>query len=317
MRSAEIRISSLTGACVLAAMAAGCATSPVPGAAGGPEPPFRDCPDCPEMIRIPAGEFTMGAEDGEPGRPEGPPRRVAIARDFALARYETTHAQFERFVAATGHRTTSGCRIWAGSEWRNVGQADWRDPGYGRSPQPDEPVGCVSWNDAQAYAAWLSAVTGARYRLPSEAEWEYAARAGTATPWFWGDDPDDACRHANVYDLTAAKELTFPWEPARCEDGAVRVAPVGRFAPNGFGLHDMLGNVWEWTADCYVVPYPAEPDDGSPVQSAAQACERRSVRGGSWITRISRNRVTFRGRDPADAVLSYFGFRVARDLHGD
>ncbi len=269
------------------------------------------------MIRVPAGDFFMGAVGGEPGRPEGPPHRVTIPHDFALARYETTYAQFERFIVATGYRTTSACRTWTGAEWRNVEGADWRDPGYGRPPAPDEPVGCVSWNDAVAYAAWLSQETGESYRLPSEAEWEYAARAGTTTSWYWGDDPDGACRHANVYDRTAASELTFSWEPADCDDGAARVASVGRYAPNPFGLHDMLGNVWEWTADCYVAPYPPAPADGSAVESTTAACDRRSVRGGSWITRVSRNRVTFRGRDPADAVLSYFGFRVARDLSDD
>jgi formylglycine-generating enzyme required for sulfatase activity len=254
----------------------------------------------------------MGADAGEPGRPEGPPHRVTISRSLALGRYEVTHAQFARFVRESGYRPAPGCRVWRGT-WTNAMDAGWQDPAYGRPPHADDPVTCVSWRDASAYVAWLSRETARRYRLPSEAEWEYAARATTETPWYWGTDETQACANANTYDSVGAAQLHFDWAPVGCDDGHALVAPVGSYPPNAFGLHDMLGNVWEWTADCYVAPYPATPVDGSAIEVDGR-CERRAVRGGSWITRITRNRVTFRGRDPEDARYSYFGFRVARDL---
>jgi len=297
---------------LLGLVLAGCITrGPRAGAS------LQDCAQCPALVVVPAGEFRMGAAGGEEGRPEGPVHTVHIARAFALGRYEVTQAQFAAFVSATGHAMGGGCQVWAG-EWRTPPDADWTDPGYGRMPFDDEPVTCVSWNDAEAYVQWLARRTGRHYRLPSEAEWEYAARAGSTGDYFWavpGTDADAAaCTFANVYDASGARANGFGWAPFGCDDGFARAAPVGSFRPNAFGLHDMIGNVWEWTADCYQAPYPATPVDGSAVQSATGSCERRSVRGGSWITRPSRQRVSFRGRDPADARYSFFGFRVARDL---
>ena len=275
---------------------------------------FSDCADCPQLVVIPPGNFTMGHDGGEPGRYEGPVREMQIARAFALGRYEVTQREFRRFVEASGHQTHGGCRIWDGEQWLERDTADWTDPGYGRPPADDEPVVCVSWLDAHAYVAWLAVETGQPYRLPSEAEWEYAARAGADGEFPWGDDELQACSHANVYDLSGHAEWGFSWEPLACEDGSPGVAPVGSFPPNAFGLHDMLGNVWQWVEDCYIVPYPEDgPRDGSPVQ-AQGACDRRSVRGGSWITRIYRHRLSWRGRDPEPTLFSYFGFRVARDL---
>jgi formylglycine-generating enzyme required for sulfatase activity len=189
-------------------------------------------------------------------------------------------------------------------------KARWQDPGYGRAPQPEEPVACISWNDAKAYVAWLARKTGKPYRLPSEAEWEYAARGGTTSAFYWGDEAEDGCAYANLYD--AAGKGRFNWAATRCHDGATTVAPVGRYTPNAYGLHDMIGNVWEWVEDCHVVPYPADHDGAAPLKT--EPCERRGVRGGSWMTRPDRNRVTFRGRDPADVRYFMFGFRVARDL---
>ena len=174
-------------------------------------------------------------------------------------------------------------------------------------------MGCLSWIDARAYARWLSVQTGERYRLPSEAEWEYVARAGATTRYFWGDDAEPICNFSNSYDLSGRRASAFAYEWAECDDGYTHVAPVGSFRPNPFGLFDVLGNVWEWTEDCYTLNYPAEPVDGSDYQSEGE-CELRSVRGGSWITRPERHRVSFRGRDPADNVFAPFGFRLARDI---
>jgi formylglycine-generating enzyme required for sulfatase activity len=177
----------------------------------------------------------------------------------------------------------------------------------------NEPVSCISWHDAKAYVSWLSAKTGKRYRLLSESEWEYVARAGTSTRFFWGDSAEEACEHVNLFDASGRRMSDLPYVPAECDDGFPFTAPVGSFDPNAFGLHDVTGNVWEWTEDCFTVPYPPDLGDGRSYQSEGD-CEKRSIRGGSWITTPSRQRPAFRGRDPADVVFSPFGFRVARDL---
>jgi formylglycine-generating enzyme required for sulfatase activity len=278
---------------------------------------FQDCADCPEMVVIPPGRYTMGFDGGEPQRYEGPVRDIAIGYAFAAARHEVTNAQYAAFVAATGYPgTPGGCSAWNGAQ-RTLTRdpaTSWRDPGYGRPPRDDEPVACVSWNDAKAYVTWLAQRTGQRYRLLSEAEWEHVARAGsgTTTAFAWGDDPEQACRHANVYDASAARP-DIPWPPTACSDGFAGVAPVGRLAPNAFGLHDVTGNVWEWVEDCYAMPHPADaPRDGRA--QLAVGCDRRAVKGGGWRTDVKRQRPTFRGRDPAVFLSQIFGFRVARDL---
>lgn len=275
---------------------------------------FRDCPDCPELVVIPAGRFRMGAEGGEEGRPEGPVREVRIGSAFAVAVTEVTQEQFAAFVVATGREMRGACRVWIDGEWQYPPDADWTNPGYGRVPFAEEPVACVNWLDARDYAAWLAQRTGKPYRLLTEAEWEYVARAGTTGEFPWpAGDPAAPCAAGNVYDLSGAKANNFDWESFACDDGFGQASPVGSFAANAFGLKDVLGNVWEWTADCYVAPYPPEPVDGSAVTGTGD-CERRTVRGGSWISRPGRQRVSFRGRDPEDARFSFFGLRVARDL---
>lgn len=274
---------------------------------------FRDCDDCPEMVVVPPGEFQMGANGGEADRPEGPVRKVRIPRAFAVSRFEVTQEQFARFVVDTGRAMPGGCQIWNGTAWIGPPASDWTNPGYGRVPFAEEPVACMTWRDADDYAAWLANRTGKSYRLLSEAEWEYAARGGAVGDYSWNSSAGSPCEHANVYDATGARHNGFDWPAFDCDDGYAQAAPVGSFAPNAFGLYDMLGNVWEWTADCYVAPYPSTPIDGSAIAVAGD-CERRTVRGGSWITRPSRQRLTFRGRDPPDTRYSYFGLRVARSL---
>jgi formylglycine-generating enzyme required for sulfatase activity len=275
---------------------------------------FRDCPDCPDLVVVPAGRFLMGAGGGEEGRPEGPVREVRIPSTFAVGVTEVTQEQFAAFVVATARSMPGRCRVWDGRDWQYPEDADWTNPGYGRVPFADEPVTCVSWLDARDYAAWLAARTGKPYRLLSEAEWEYVARAGTAGefPWPQGDAAAP-CAAGNVYDASGARQNGFDWAPFDCDDGYGQASPVGSFAANAFGLKDVLGNVWEWTADCYVAPYPATPADGSPVTVSGD-CPLRTVRGGSWISRPSRQRVSFRGRDPEDAHYNFFGIRIARDL---
>ncbi|MFK7958602.1 MAG: formylglycine-generating enzyme family protein [Lysobacterales bacterium] len=275
---------------------------------------FQDCEGCPVMVEIPLGGFVMGFSGGEEGRPEGPAHPVTLRRPFAMARTETTLAQFRSFVEVSGYRPQRACRTLIHGEWTNSTQHGWREPGDGIQYGDNEPVICVSWDDAVAYTRWLSKHSGFDYRLPTEAEWEYAARGNSDGVFSWGNDTESGCQYANWYDRSAAPSLQFSWTEAPCSDGFQTLATVGALAPNGFGLHDMLGNVWEWTADCYVAPYPVVDDHQTAVTDPSGTCARRSVRGGSWITRPDRHRLTFRGRDPAQTRMIYFGFRVARSL---
>jgi formylglycine-generating enzyme required for sulfatase activity len=173
------------------------------------------------------------------------------------------------------------------------------------------PVVCVSWEDASAYAAWLTRRSGRNYRLLTEAEWEYAARAGTTTPRYWGDDANESCAYANTADLDAFRQVpdAINWPFANCSDGRAHTAPVGSYRPNRFGLHDMLGNVWEWTQDCWNVNYTAAPADGSAW--AAGDCFMRVVRGGSWDDSPPGVRAAYRVGSPVVIRVYGRGFRVA------
>lgn len=285
--------------------------------AAAPVHAFSDCRGCPPMVVVPPGTFRMGADGGEHGRPEGAPHEVRIGYAFALGLTEVTNRQFALFVKKDGYRPNGNCRTWDRTSATVAARADadWRKPDGVRAARPDQPVTCVSWRDAQAYAAWLSRETGHRYRLPSEAEWEYAARAGADTAYPWGDDPDGSCAYANLYDLDGQQDK-IAWPLHRCRDGFPEMAPADAKQANAFGLKGMIGNAWEWTQDCYVAPYSATVSvDGRPYESAGP-CERRSVRGGSWITTVFRNRPAWRGRDPEVLVSWIFGFRIARDLTG-
>jgi len=273
---------------------------------------LKDCRDCPALVVVPPGEFKMGSLEGDPDRPETPVRTVHIAYRFAVGRTSVTTGQFAEFVAKTGYKTEKGCGLIGDGTYHLSPDNDWRDPGYGRPAHDDEPVVCVSWTDAKAYVNWLSHVSGFRYRLLSEAEWEYAARAGKTTHFPWGDSAEDACRFANLYDRSA-EVLKMPWPLPACSDGFARVAPVASFPPNAFGLYDMIGNTWQWTEDCYLYEYPEWPVDGTPVE-VKSACPLRSIRGGSWGTRVERLRPSWRGRDPEYRKNILFGFRVARDI---
>jgi formylglycine-generating enzyme required for sulfatase activity len=276
---------------------------------------FKDCPTCLDMVVIPPGTFIQGRNDGEPERYEGPAHKVTIAYKFAVGRTEVTTGQFREFVEATGYQTSDSCNIFDGKTPTLTPNTGWKNPGYGRPAADTEPGACLSWNDAKAYVAWLAKKTGKPYRLLSESEWEYAARAGTTGLFAWGDNPDDACKTANVSDLsTKTLKTPPPFPPANCNDGHPTIAPAGSLKPNAFGLYDMIGSVWEGVEDCYVMPYPDNtPTDGRPYLGPA-GCDRRVSKGGSWVTKIDRQTPTFRGRDVQTLVSQVFGFRVARDL---
>jgi formylglycine-generating enzyme required for sulfatase activity len=234
---------------------------------------FRDCDDdsCPWMVVLPAGSFTMGSPESEPGREkdEGPQHRVQVA-SFAIGQYEVTFRQWDACVAA------GGCKHKPGDE------------GWGRGQRP---VINVSWNDAQQYVKWLNSKTGQPYRLPSEAEWEYAARAGTSTPYAFGES------------LTKA-QANF---------GGTRTLPVGSLAKNRWDLYDLHGNAWEWVQDCWHSSYQGAPSDGRAWLSSC-GDSRRLMRGGSWYARQEDARSSRRLGDGPIARGGDMSFRLARVL---
>ena len=274
---------------------------------------FRDCAGCPWMVVVPEGSFLMGSPKSEAGRSddEGPRHRVAFARPFAVSKHEVTRGEFARFVSERGRSMGDGCWGYEGGEWDWRSGKSWENPGF---EQTDEhPVVCVSWEDARAYVEWLSEKTGKEYRLLSESEWEYVARGGRGTSRYWGEGESGQCRHANGGDEALKGEYAdWPWAVASCNDRHVWTSPVGTFEENGFGLHDVLGNVWEWVGDCYHDSYEGAPADGSAWESGD--CERRVLRGGSWFNGPGNLRSANRSGFPAGYRLDDDGFRVARTL---
>jgi formylglycine-generating enzyme required for sulfatase activity len=299
---------------------AGAAAAQTPGQA------FRDCPNCPDMVWVPAGGFTMGVSAADEAR-QGvaaavlgralPLHKVTFSAPFAVGKYPVTRAQFRAFVDESGYKTKDDCYTYHMADGHSVYEDapgySWREPGI---PQTDDhPVICVDWNDAQAYAGWLSRKTGKTYRLLSEAEYEYAARARTDTLFYWGDDRDQSCAFANLADLAQGRSLGggAPMSReyrAQCDDGYALTSPVGHYKPNAFGLYDMLGNVWEWVADCWNPTYQGAPADGSAW--TAGDCDEHGTRGGSYGNTIWFAHAGARAFKDYDYRGHSFGFRVAR-----
>ena len=275
----------------------------------------------PTMVVIPTGTFFMGSPPTEANRKdeEGPVISVSIDSPFALARTEITNAQFAEFVNATGYVTDAQkgaeTSVYDAKSGRMSRQPDvtWRRNYRGDAHETDHPVIHVSWNDATAYAQWLSDATGLAYRLPSEAEFEYALRAGTTGIYWWGSGtPDDP-----VENLAGARDESptgLNWEGgfSRYRDGYWGTAPAGSLAPNPFGIMDMGGNVMEWTWDCPGDSLNDKPRDGSPLLDGT--CTLRIVKGGSWASLPARSRSAQRLRVPSEQPNAIIGFRVARDL---
>jgi formylglycine-generating enzyme required for sulfatase activity/predicted Ser/Thr protein kinase len=270
---------------------------------------FRDCPTCPLMKVLPPGRFMQGsaADDPEAQPFEQPQHPVAIGYPFGMGVYEVTVGEFREFVDATTHKIT-GCTVYDGA-WHERPDLNWSDVGY---PQTStQPVACVSWRDALDYTTWLSHKTGQHYRLASASEWEYAARAGSEAPRPWSTDTDAACKYANVADMTAAQR--YPgWKVHPCSDDYVYSAPVGSFAANGFGLYDMLGNVFEWVQDCWHPDYRGSPSDGSAWLTGD--CSQRDMRGGSWFTAPPYVSAAARNRFEEGYRSNSVGFRIVREI---
>jgi formylglycine-generating enzyme len=299
----------------------------------GPAPGtlFQDCSVCPTMVMIPAGVFNMGSTNEEADREtapnpaekfrERPLHEVIIEKPFALAKYDVTRAEFSEFVHRTGYKgyaQGAPCNVKASPEahkWATPTHIDWRHPGIKQTG--DDPVVCVGYGDAKAYTAWLAKTTNKHYRLPTEAEWEYAARAGTSSARYWGDTRDGACRYANVFDESVAKHLYagVPLKPDasfHCNDGYPGTSPAGAFPPNPFGVSDMLGNVWQWTEDCFHDNYVDAPTNGSAWLSGE--CKYYVMRGGSWDFDPYYVRAATRAGGVIDRRGNDLGFRVARTL---
>ena len=225
---------------------------------------LRDCEVCPELVVVPAGEFRMGSPSHEAGRAdsEGPVHDVTLGEPLAVGVYEVTREEFGHFVKETGRSTAEECWTYKGGKWKKRSGQSWKKPGFRQGKR--EPVVCVNRDDVKAYVGWLSRKTGQGYRLLSESEWEYAARGGTRMSRYWGDGDTGQCRHANGADKALKKRHRgWKWKVASCDDGHAYTAAVGSHLPNGFGLHDMLGNVWEWVEDCWHTSYQGAPTDGS------------------------------------------------------
>jgi len=273
-------------------------------------PLHRNCLDCPEMVVIPAGSFSMGSpiDDVNASTREYPQHRVHLQR-FALSRHEVTVGEYHAFVESAG-RKSDGCqRHREDGIWENRIELSWDNPGFYQAQ--DHPVTCVSWNDANAYVAWLSKRTGEAYRLPSEAEWEFAARGGSTSRYFWGDDADKSCIYANGADKTAANNVPN-LDVLSCNDNFSTTSPVRSFRPNSFGMYDMSGNVWEWVEDRWHENYQNAPKNGRAWNAGNDA--NRIIRGGSWYDADRQLRSA--ERQPFDRRGRYtnVGFRVAKTL---
>ncbi len=272
---------------------------------------FRDCNQCPEMVVVPSGSYEMGSPAFEEGRydNEGPVHRVTLVEPFAVGVYEVTRGEFEVFVEEKAYNTGDTC--WGydeRGEWKKHSGHHWRDPGFTQTDQ--HPVVCVNWRDAQAYVRWLSRETGKAYRLLSEAEWEYVARAGARTAWYWGESESRQCQYANGADRSA--ERRYNLYAVGCDDGAVQTSVAGKYKSNGFGLHDVSGNVWEWVEDCWNEHYNGAPADGSAWTTGN--CKKRVVRGGGWNGNPRYIRSASRLRGGSGGRGNNYGFRVARTL---
>ena len=273
----------------------------------------------PRVIYIPTGCFQMGSPETELDRsPDEILHRVCV-KGFKLATHEITVEEFSKFISAThfitdAERNTGEPGCWsyqqdAKSHWNWWSWANWKQPIRDTALKANSPVTCVSLHDVMAYIQWLNQETGGEYRLPTEAEWEYAARAGTTTARFWGNNPDIACSYANVADHTPSGSVTWP-QPHNCEDGYFFMATVSALHANKFGLHDMLGNVWEWTCSLYDEKYTGAEQVCAGINLSSEVFI--AIRGGGWNADAPRVRAAYRNWGIAWSRQANQGFRLVR-----
>ncbi|MYM95270.1 formylglycine-generating enzyme family protein [Duganella vulcania] len=280
----------------------------------------------PSMATIKGGEFSMGstANPKDADYPASEPVHTVNVKSYRLSRYETTVGQFRQFVEATGYKADGDCWKLAANDWgMENGKDGWKAPV--NAPGDYHPVMCVSWDDAHAYLQWLSQQSGRRFRLPSEAEWEYAARAGSTSRYPHGDAPEALCKHANVFDRSGKPAITRLTGKDRqeidCDDGAALTTVVGMYAANAYGLHDMLGNVGEIVEDCQHLTYAGAPGDGSAWSSDCKPFHGSVMvihRGGNYNSGPVGASPTYRGHTGTDNRSSVGeGFRIAEDVAGE
>jgi len=264
-----------------------------------------------KLVYIPSGEFMMGSNDGDD---EKPVHKIKISQGFHMGLYEVTRQQFGQFVEKAGYKTDAEREgwswAWRGSRVAKVDGLSWQNPGYKQTD--DHPVLCVSWNDAKAFCDWLSQNEGRTYRLPTEAEWEYACRAGTKTAYQWGNNPDNGSGWCNATDLTAKPSFSewktvFNWR-----DGYIYTSPVGQFRQNSFGLFDMHGNVYEWCSDWYDAKYYTNSLSIDPKGPSMGT--HRVNRGGSWASYPGSLRSAVRSTGAPNVRSIYIGFRVVLEI---
>lgn len=290
--------------------------------AAEPGTEFRDSALTPTMVIIPAGSYTAGATPEEHTRWrvelakqhfELPRRQVTIAKPLAFSRTEVTVAEFDTFIQHTCYQPRGGARWWDPQNPDFFGfneELSYQNPGFPQTP--DHPVVAVTRNDAEAYAHWLSAITGAIYRLPNEDEWEWAARGGTQTPFFWGIDLTEVSQYANTYDNSSAEANHFRWPSNGKMDGFPHTAPVASFKPNGFGLYDVTANAREFMADDWIANLTTASTDGSVHKGPAPF---PVVRGGAWNYNPRNLRMNYRsGYLSSEVATNMFGIRLVRDL---
>ncbi len=270
----------------------------------------------PSLVLIEAGSFIMGSDKG--ANDEKPTHKVTIKKDFYIGKYEVSVKEFRKFIKDTHHITDTqnrGCNVLKDTNWVRKSDANWDNPYF--SQMENSPVVCVSWNDTKAYTKWLSKKTGKRYRLPTESEWEFVARAGRDSEYSFGDNSDNFCSYGNGADQNANSEIkkTYKnkkWRLLDCSDGYGYTSPVGSFKPNKWGVHDMYGNVWEWTEDWYADNYNNTPTDGSINKTGEQ--EYRVLRGGSWGSNSDGLRSAIRIRVFPLNTFNVAGFRLLQEL---
>lgn len=252
----------------------------------------------PTMVNIPSGQVTMNTEENATKTP-----KTFSIKPFRMGKYEVTGAEFAKFIAATHYPAPTKCQQMNSKQWFDFTPASWDKRNHLASDY--EPVTCIGWNAAQAYVQWLSKETGKHYRLPSEAEWEYAARAGTTTTYYWGDDDAQACNFANIADQAAEAAIKRDYDGLEskehvgvvpCNDKSGYASVVGLYKPNAFGLYDTIGNINEFTQDCH------EGD-----------CTQRVIRGGNWHWSPSAKRSVA----SVDWIGSIGGFRIVEDISAE